>query len=170
MPLKNPDEIPKIPKTRKKKAEAAIKAIPQKKPDKLEYIVKTYFDYDSTAKRQYFTISVETVVEFTSFAYEITYDVIRDKKSIFIVLMGLKAKSNVVANVKPARSEIRFDDLLGEVTVNVVKQDGSINSAVYSFNTVSRTIKLLREFKPEKKNNRLFAKFEVDQDRFTFEE
>ena len=72
MPLKKPKDLPKIPKTRKKKAEAAIAAIPQKKADKLEYFCKAFYEYDDVLKQQFAVLSIQTIVEFTSFAYEIS--------------------------------------------------------------------------------------------------
>lgn len=168
MPLKSPSELPKIPKTRKKKAEAALKAIPQPKPDKIEFVCKAYFKFDKVTKRQYYALKVETIQEFTTFAYELTVDVIREKKEIYLVVMGISAKTNIVPGVQPAFSEVLFDEIIGENTVSVVKQDGSINSAVYNFNIFKKEIELLKEFKPKKKNNRLFCKFEVDADSFTF--
>ena len=79
MPLKKPTLVPKIPKTRKKKAKAALEAIPQKKPDKPEYICKSFFKYDETIKKQLYAITVETVNQFTSFAYEISVDCFHDR-------------------------------------------------------------------------------------------
>ena len=70
--------------------------------------------------------------------------------------------------VQPARTEIPFDDLNGNFTVKVVKQDGAINTAEYSFNIFKKEIKLEKEFIPEKENNRLFCKFEVSEDEFSF--
>ena len=64
--------------------------------------------------------------------------------------------------------EFVFEDLIGEHTVNVLKQDGCINSALFNFNIYNRTIDLVQEFLPEKKNNRLFCKFEVAEDEFSF--
>ena len=46
MSLRRPKTIPKIPKTRKKKAHTSLTAIPVKKPDKLEYVCKAFYGYD----------------------------------------------------------------------------------------------------------------------------
>ncbi|OGU57553.1 MAG: hypothetical protein A2V66_11145 [Ignavibacteria bacterium RBG_13_36_8] len=168
MPLKKPTALPKIPKTRKKKAQSALKAIPQKKPDKIEYYCKALFKYDEKKDLQFCVFAIETVAEFISFVYEVSVDVVKEKKEIFIVLMGLRAMPNLAPKVQPARTEINFEDLLGEYRVNVVKQDGSINSAIYKFNIYKKEILLLDEFKPKKKNNRLFCKFLVADEEFSF--
>lgn len=170
MPLKRPDNLPKIPKTRKKKAEATLAAIPQKKPDKLEYICKASFQYNQAEKKQFVVFSIETIVEFTSFAYEISVEELREKDQLYLILMGLKAQSNIVPGVQPAKKEINIDDLVGEITVNLVKQDGSMNAGIYKLNIYSKEIELIKEFLPPKKNNRHFAKFEVDEDSSIFPE
>lgn len=170
MPLKKPKDLPKIPKARQKKAENALAAIPEPKEDKIEYICKLYFDYDSTTKTNYSVIAIETIAEFISFAYEVSLEAIKDKREILIVLMGLKALTNMAPNVQPARTEIPLEDLVGEYAVKVVKQDGAINAADFNINLFKKEIKLLKEYKPEKKNNRLFCKFEVAEDEFRFGE
>jgi len=170
MPLKQPLNIPKIPKTRNKKAEAAIAAIPVKKPDKLEYICKAFFHYDSIYKKQYVSFTVETVLELKVFSYEISVDVIRKKDDIYLVIMGLSAKTNYAPQVQPARKDNYFEDLIGDITVNVVKQDGSINSAVYNINYLEKKITLVNEFMPEKENNRHFCSFFVATEENSFKE
>lgn len=168
MPLKKPKDLPKLPKTRKKKAHAAIDAIPEKKPDKIEYKVSTFFHYDKTKKKQFVIIRIETVAEFTSFAYEVSIGELKEKRDYFIVLMGLKAKTNMVPGVQPARTDLLLEDLVGEYTFHIVKQDGAINSAVFNFNPFKKEIKLVEEFLPEKKNNRHFCKFSIAEDLFSF--
>ena len=170
MPLRRLKEIPKIPKTRKKKAHAALTAVPAKKPDKLEYICKAFYKYDEKVGRQYYVFAIETVVEFTSFAYEISVEVIKEKNVLNFILMGLKAKTNVVPQIQPARTEIYFEDLIGDYIVNVVKQDGAINTGEYHFNIFKKEIILTNQYKSKKKNNRFFCKFEVAEDEFTFPE
>lgn len=168
MPLRKPKSIPKIPKTRKKKAHTALSAIPLKKPDKLEYICKAYYMYDEKIKKQFCVFAIETLVEFTSFAYEISVEVIREKNIFYFIVTGLKAKMDAVPTVQPARKELLFEDLVGSYVVNVVKQDGAINTADYKFNIYKKEITLAKEYKPKKKNNRHFCSFEVAEDKFSF--
>jgi hypothetical protein len=105
MPLRKPEGIPKIPKTRKKKPENALTAIPAKKPDKIEYLCKAFYKYDIPSKKQYCTFAIETAVEFTSFAYEISVDVIKERNVINLIIMGLTARTNIVPEIQPARNE-----------------------------------------------------------------
>jgi len=166
--LRKPKSIPKIPKTRKKKIHTALSAIPTKKPDKLEYICKAFYKYDDTVKKQYSVFALETVAEFTSFSYEVSVEIFKEKNTINLVIMGLKAKLNSVPQIMPARKEILFEDLIGDYLVNVVKQDGAINSAEFHLNIYKKEILLKKEFKPKKKNNRLFCKFKVVEEDFSF--
>lgn len=170
MPLHKPKDIPKIPKTRKKKSHTALSAIPSKKPDKLEYICKSYYKYDSRFRKQYVAFLIETVVEFTSFAYEISVDIIKEKNEINLIIMGLKAKMNSVPQIMPAQNESLFEDLFGDYTINIVKQDGAINSAGININPLERKITLNKTFLPKKKNNRHFCDFIIDEAQFTFPE
>lgn len=168
MSLRRPKSIPKIPKSRKKKGETALTAIPAKKSDKLEYLCKAFYRYDQTVKKQYCVFAIETIIEFTNFSYEISVESIQEKNVINFILMGLKAKTNVIPLVQPARTELLFQDLVGDYTVNVVKQDGAINAAEFHFNILKKEILLKKQYKPKKKNNRLFCKFEVAEEDFSF--
>lgn len=168
MSLRSLKGIPKIPKTRQKKAVNALEAIPAKKPDKIEYVCKVFYNYDPTSKKQLYTFAIETVAEFTSFLYEVSVEAVKEKNTITFFLMGLRALTNMAPKIQPARSEVSFEDLIGEYTINLVKQDGAINQAKYSFNIFLKEIKLLESVKPPKKNNRWFARFEVSEEEFTF--
>lgn len=168
MPLKKPASVPKIPKARNKNAEAAWNAIPEKKPDKIEFICFASFFYDSVQKKQYYAITVETIAQFQSFSYEISVDVRREKNDLIITLMGLKTKNNYAPKIAPARTKVLFEDLFGEYKVHVVKQDGSINSARFNFNIYKKEILLLETYLMDKKNNRNFCEFKVNDSEFNF--
>ena len=73
-----------------------------------------------------------------------------------------------MAKVQPANAEIDFEELFGEYTVNIIKQDGSINSVIVNFNIFKKEIVIVKEFLPEKKNNSKFCTFEVDENKFTY--
>lgn len=170
MPLRKPKDIPKIPKTRKKNSHAALDAIPSKKPDKDEFICKIYFKYDKKLKKQFVAFLIETVVEFTAFAYELSVDIIKEKNVINLIIMGLKAKMDSVPQIMPAQNENLFEDLFGNYTINVVKQDGAINSADININLINKSIEILKTYMPKKKNNRQFCEFIIDKENFTFVE
>ncbi len=170
MSLRKPKETPKIPKTRKKKAHTSIAAIPLKKSDKLEYLCKAFYKYDESVHKQFCVFAIETIVEFTSFSYEVTIEVVKKKNVLNFILMGLKAKTNVVPLVQPAKTELLFEDLVGDYVVNVVKQDGAINTGEFHFNIYKKEILLTKQYKTKKKNNRLFCKFEVAEEDFSFPE
>jgi hypothetical protein len=165
MPLKKPKDYPKLPKTRKKNIEAAKEAIPQKKEDK---ICSAFFKYDSVLNKQFCSFRIKTIAEFTSFAYEISVASRITKNIIDITLLGLHAKINYLPQVEVAKTDLDFENLYGEYTVNIIKQDGSINSAIFDFNIFKKEINLVKKFMPEKKNNRLFCEFEISYKDFSF--
>jgi hypothetical protein len=168
LPLRILEGIPKIPKTRQKKAKNALEAIPAKKPDKIEYVCKVFFKYDTTIKKQLYVFAIETVAEFTSFSYEVSVEAVKEKNTINFFLMGLRALTNMAPKIQPARSEVAFEDLMGEYTIDLVKPDGAINQAKYRFNIFLKKIELVESTKPPKKNNRWFSRFEVAEEEFSF--
>jgi len=93
---------------------------------------------------------------------------VKEKNVLNFILKGLKAKTNVVPVVQPARTELLFEDLIGDYVVNVVKQDGAINTGEFHFNIYKKEILLTKQYKTNKKNNRLFCKFEVADKEFSF--
>lgn len=168
MPLKKPADVPKVPKTRKKNPETAKSAIPQKKEDKIEYTCSAIFLADSLRRKQYNAFRIRTVAVFTSFAYEVSIDTHIDKHTIDLTILGLQTRTNYLPKTEPAMTDVLFENLLGQYTVNLIKQDGSINSAVYDFNIFKKEIKLIKKFMPEKKNNRLFCDFDVSESEYSF--
>lgn len=170
MPLRKLNEIPKLPKTRKKKPEAIWNLIPEKKEDNIEFVCKPCFYYDKVQKKQKTGFIIESVANFSSFTYEIIHDVRKNKNEIIITLLGIRNIDNSVPRIGPATAEIFFDDLFGEHTVYVVKQDGCINGAIVEFNIFKKDILLKSKFLYEKKNNRLFCDFVIDRSLFTFKE
>lgn len=169
MPLKNPLEIPKIPKARRKKIESVINStIAERKPDKLEYNAAFFYEFDEKTEDQFATIIIETVKEFTSFAYELSCDYMQEKNTVNILLMGLRAKPNAVPFIQPASAKIRLNNLNGEYIVNIYKQDGAVNSAVYYLNFFKKEIVKRKSFIPEKENNRHFCDFYIDEENFSF--
>lgn len=170
MPLKNPHEVPKIPKTRTKTTESLKNTIPSEKKGTVEYICKAYFYFDKVLRKQTCNISVETVKEFTVLNYILTTDVKKTKSVIDISILGLNTKQSYYTVVAPAKADLFFEELFGRHTVNIIKQDGSINSAIFDFNIYKKEIKLIEEFLPKKKNNKKFCDFMVSAIDFSFAE
>lgn len=169
MPLKKPKSVPKIAKARKKTIDKLKEAVPVKKEAEIEYNCKIAFKFNPLKKVQQYAFTVETEKLFSSMNYGITTESKKDKKVIDISILGLSPKQTYFTEVGPAKCEVFFEDIYGEYTVNIIKKDGSINSAVVDFNVFKKDIKLLKEFLPPKKNNRKFCAFSVDQENFTFE-
>ncbi len=168
MALKKPKDIPQIPKAREKTIDKLKKSSPAKKKSEIEFNCKIYFHKDGINRKQKYRFCVETMKIFSFLNYKITAQSRKEKKIIDISLLGLTAINDYLAKVQPVTIEIDFEDLFGEYTINVFKQDGSISSALVNFNIYKKEIELVKEFLPEKKNNSKFCTFEIDKEKFTY--
>ncbi len=168
MPLHKLEEMPKVSKPRKKTLARIKQSSPQKKDSLVEYIVNVFFKYDPALKKQFSVISLSTVKLFTSLSYEISVDVQKGKNSIDISILGLNTRQSYYVSPNPATTELLFENLFGKYTVNVIKQDGSINSAMFDFNIYKKEIKLSEISLPKKKNNRIFTRFDIATESFSF--
>jgi len=168
MPLKNQKSIPQIPKSRGKNISVIKDSVPEKKESGIEYICEIYFATDISKEKQYYCICLNTTRQFSNLNYEISVDSNKQKNSIDIIILGLKTKPDYINNSGSAVCEVMFEDLYGKHTVNIIKQDGSINSAIIDFNIFKKKIKLVKVFLSEKKNNRKFIKFEIAADKFNY--
>ncbi len=168
MPLKNQKPISKIPNSRSKKISAIRDAVPEGKKSEIEYICEIYFSTDLTKVKQYYCFHLSTVLQFSNLNYEISVKTVKQKNIIDIVIMGLKTKPAYINISGPAVGEILFENLYGKHTVNIIKQDGSINSALIDFNIYKKNIELVDAFLPSKENNRAFVKFEIPKEKFNY--
>lgn len=168
MALKKPKEIPQLPKTREKTIDKLKKSTPAKKKKEIEFNCRIYFYVDKKNGQQKYRFEIETIKLFSVLNYKIIAQARKEKKTIDISLLGLTTLNDYVARVQAANIEIDFDNLFGEYTVNVIKQDGSINSAIVNFNAFKKEIEIVKEFLPEKKNNSKFCTFEVDKKSYSF--
>ena len=168
MALKKPKKIPLLPKTREKSIDKLKKSTPAKKKKEIEFNCRIYFYADKKNGQQKYRFEIETIKLFSVLNYKIIAQARKEKKTIDISLLGLTTLNDYVARVQAANIEIDFDNLFGEYTVNVIKQDGSINSAIVNFNAFKKEIEIIKEFLPEKKNNSKFCTFEVDKKSYSF--
>lgn len=168
MPLKKPKSNLKIVKARTKNPLAVIQSTPEKKKGKVDYICSAYYYYDNAQKKTFSVFRLETSVFFSSFIYEISAEKLEREGKNYIVLYGISAKSNSAPVPSPAYVDFIFDIPQSDYEINIVKQDGCINSAVFQFDFENRNIELLSKSIPKKKNNRLFCDFKVDTDKFSF--
>jgi hypothetical protein len=170
MPLHKPDGVPKIPKSRKKSIESLKNTTPTKKEGEPEYSVFVYFKYDKLQKKQFYVVSIETVKEFSSLNYEISVDVNKTKDTIDISLRGLNTRMSYIVKPQPAHTDLFFEELFGKYSINIIKQDGSINTGLFEFNIFKKEITLLREIVVKKKNNRKFCSFTTEPNLHSFKE
>ncbi|NWF88383.1 MAG: hypothetical protein HXY50_02870 [Ignavibacteriaceae bacterium] len=169
MPLKKPKTVPKIAKARSKSIDKLKESVPIKKEDELEYNCSLSFKFNPLKKIQQYSVKLNTIKLFSSMNYSITTQSKKEKKIIDISILGLTPRQTYFTQAGPADSELLFEDLYGEYTLNIIKKDGSINSALVDFNVFKKEIKILKEFLPEKKNNRKFCSFTVDKANCSFE-
>jgi len=161
MPLNHQNRAPQITNLRSRRASAIVKSIPEKKPNKIEYLATLHYIKKPTSNEVKNVISIETVTEFANFVYEINVEIVTEKKDINIFVLGLQASSNSAPKVEPAHTDLEFVDLVGEYTLNIYKADGAVNSAQFRFNPFNRKIEQIRTFLPDKINNRLFCEFKL---------
>lgn len=134
----------------------------------LEYYVRFYFEFDKVTGRQYYTIALSTFRLFSQLNYSITTKIKKQKDQITINLLGLSTNNSYYTNSYSAVSFLRLEELFGDFTVNVVKQDGTINSALVSFNIYNRTIEIRSTSSGNEGQDRIFCQFETDNSQFTF--
>ncbi len=168
MPLKKTKSIPGIPKTREKTPERLKKAVPSNKSDEIEYHCEFYFFYNSSKKIQQYAVELETTRLFSVLNYQLSLDSRKTKNVIDISVAGLKATNNYINEPGPASGIIYFDELYGKHTINIIKQDGSINTTVVDFNVFKKSIVFTSESIPENKNNGRFCTFKIAEEKFTF--
>ncbi|HKI76968.1 MAG TPA: hypothetical protein VKA26_00345 [Ignavibacteriaceae bacterium] len=168
MPLKNPKKVPGIPKSRVKSIIQIKESTPRAKESEIEYTCLVYFYNNKQKQEQQYCVRLETMKNFSMLNYEISVKFKKDKNSIDISILGLNTKTTYLNEPGPASCELLFSSLYGEHTINVIKQDGSLNSALFNFNVFKKEIELVKEFLPDKKNNRKFCNFDVARDRFTY--
>jgi hypothetical protein len=168
MSLKKPKSIPGIPKTRKKTTEKLKEAVPSKQSGEIEYHCSFYFFYNPSKKIQQYAVELETTRLFSVLNYQLSVNGRKTKNVIDISMLGLKATNNYTNEPGPASGVLYFDELYGKHTINIIKQDGSINTAVLNFNIFKKSIELIEESVPEKENNSRFCTFRIADEKFTF--
>lgn len=168
MPLKKPKSVPEIPKTRKKTAEKIKENVPLNKKEGIEYLCKFYFAFNPSKKIQQYAVELETTRLFSVLNYQLSLASKKNKNVIDISVMGLKSTNNYTNEPGPAIGVVNFEELYGRHTINIIKQDGSINTVVLEFNIFKKSIELITESVPEKENNRKFCTFRIAEEKFTF--
>ncbi len=147
------------------------KDIPRLPKEDTEYIVKFYFYYDESAKKQFYVISLETIKIFRTLSYGISVDVQKTKDTIDIKILGLNTKSSFIITPKAASTELFFEDLYGTFNIAVHKHNKLANSITAMFNIFTKTITLKKDIsKAAKSAKKQFCSFEVDESKYSFKE
>jgi hypothetical protein len=162
MPLRKKGGASPKSKPRKRSVEKAKKEFPaEQNEDRIEYYVDAFFSYDKNERVGKCAFRVRTERRFSSLEYGVSVEVEREKNVVDLGLFGLTTKQSYAVKPAPAESIVEIEETIGAVTVNAIKPDGAINSAEYEFNPYTKKVRLVKEFLPEKKNNRLFCRFGV---------
>lgn len=159
MPLRKPTDSLRVPNARKKNIEVFKNTIPQQKPPKIEYNCFFFFNYDKTERKQFLSLKIESVLSFSSFSYEISTELQRKGSSVDIGILGLTTQVNNAPLETKASKIINFDDLFGELTINIIKYDGCENTCKIKFNLYEKNIEIIETSVTEKTNNRIFCNF-----------
>ncbi|MBD3408699.1 MAG: hypothetical protein GF419_00705 [Ignavibacteriales bacterium] len=171
MPLRKKGGAAPTSKPRKRSIEKAKKETPaEQNENRIEYYVDAFFSYDKNEHVGKCAFRVRTERLFSSLEYGVSVEIEREKNVVDLGLFGLRTKQSYAVKPAPAVSIVEIEETIGAVTVNAVKPDGAINSAEYEFNPYTKTMTLVNEFLPEKKNNRLFCRFGVAEELHTFAE
>ncbi len=168
MPLKKPKSVPEIPKTRKKTTEQLKENVPSFKKEGIEYHCRIYFSFNPSKKIQQYAVELETTRLFSVLNYQLSLTSNKTKNIIDISVLGLKSTNSYTNEPGPATGVLYFDELYGRHTINIIKQDGSINSVVLEFNVFKKSIELISESVPAKENNSRFCTFKIAEEKFTF--
>lgn len=163
---RRPKAIQDTLKTQNSSIDRSQSAVLMKKNNILEYNCFIYFSYDRSNKNQRYAIEIQTTQFFSVLNYSLTVSGKKNKNTIDINLLGLKAADNYITEPGPASNVIYFDELYGENTINIIKQDGSFNTAVINFNVFKKSIELLKEYSPESQAK--FCSFKVAGEKNTF--
>lgn len=134
----------------------------------LEYLVRFYFSFDKVTGKQFYTVALSTYRLFSQLNYSITTKVKRQRDHITVNLLGLSTNNSYYTNSYSAVSFLRFEELFGDFTVNVVKQDGTVNSALVAFNIYNKSIEIRSTSSGNDGEDRIFCQFETDSSQFTF--
>jgi hypothetical protein len=168
MSLKKSKTVPGITETKKMNSKKIKNAARDKKSHEIEYICNVYFSYNPLRKNQSYAVEIETTKLFSVLNYDLTVNSKKTRNIIDISLLGLKATNSYTNEAGPASNVIYFDELYGKHTINIIKQDGSINSAIFNFNIFKKSIELLEESPSGNKNNLRFCTFNVAEKKYTF--
>lgn len=168
MSLKRTKSRSDIPSSGKKNAKKIKEDLPSKRTNEIEYKCRVYFAFNPSKKTQNYAVELETSKLFSVLNYNISVDGRKTKNVIDINVLGLKATNNYTNEPGPALNVIYFEELYGNHTINIIKKDGSVNSAVFNFNVFKKSIEMLEEFVPPEKSNSRFCTFEVAKEKFRF--
>ena len=100
----------------------------KKKAREPEYSLNVFHHYDEKTKRNVVVFLVQTTRIFVSFRYEILLEDLVSDGSIDLKIVGLHVPELLMPQMGPAAGSRYYEGLNGLFTVNVSKQDKTLNS------------------------------------------
>lgn len=123
--------------------------------EKIEYLIKPYFEFDQNNSIKMFVLEILSYREFAFFRYAIAYEVDKKKNEIIITLKGLTTDNQIFPHSGKAKTRIEFDNLVGDYIFHFKRSSGEENIFHFKIDPVLKNIILKKEL-PDKKTNRKF--------------
>jgi hypothetical protein len=99
----------------------------KKKGREPEYSLNIFHHYDEKIKRNVIVFLVQTIRIFVSFRYEILLEETVHGSVIDLKIVGLHVPELLMPQTGPAAGQRDFQELQGSYTLNVSKQDKTLN-------------------------------------------
>ncbi len=100
----------------------------RKKKRDPDYTLNIFHHYDERAKRQVVVFLVQTTKIFVSFRYEILLEDSLEGNVIDIKIVGLHVPELLMPQTGPARGRRDYENLSGDYTLHITKQDKTVNT------------------------------------------
>lgn len=126
---------------------------------RIEYELKAYFEFDNELKKDVCIFEIQTFKEFSTFKYNLTVEVKKNRDFLNIKLLGISAPAVLFPHSGKANSKIKVENINGKYLVNIIKQDGTTNSFEFEINQKEKNVKFIKEIFSKKKKEKKFIKF-----------
>ena len=98
-----------------------------KKKRNLDYTLNIFHHFDEQLKQNVVVFIVQTTKIFVSFRYEILLEDSHTAKDIYLKIVGLHVPELLMPQTGPARGRRDYQNLNGQYTLHVTKQDRTLN-------------------------------------------
>lgn len=113
----------------------------RKKKHGPDYTLNIFYHYDEQTRRNVLVFLIQTTKIFVSFRYEILFENSIAGKEINLKITGLHVPELLMPQSGPARGRRDYEDLHGNYTLHVTKQDKTVNTFQIEITSSSVEIK-----------------------------